>query len=243
MAKYSGLFLSFLLVLFCLWINIFRYPAVWTMVNGGMGENDSAVKVDSSAKPPKGEGSKARGGSDGKAATNDSEESLLTKEERGAGEDRSSAGEKSSDDLYSARRPSSRALEPVPIPALPVSDEGGEVSDRFHHSSDGSSREDRNARYFRPATLSNPVENDSDADPSEKEDSSVEETGADSDNIKETSVDSTEKDEKNVVYRSVGAEGTSPMNLDSPSYAAALSSRGETEADATQNFRLTAAQR
>lgn len=34
MSKYSGLFLSFLLIFICLWINICRYPQVWKMVNG-----------------------------------------------------------------------------------------------------------------------------------------------------------------------------------------------------------------
>lgn len=34
MSKYSGFFLSLLLALFCLWINLWRYPAVWVMVNG-----------------------------------------------------------------------------------------------------------------------------------------------------------------------------------------------------------------
>lgn len=34
MSKYSGLFLSFLLIFICLWINICHYPQVWKMVNG-----------------------------------------------------------------------------------------------------------------------------------------------------------------------------------------------------------------
>ena len=34
MSKYSGLFLSFLLIFVCLWININRFPQVWEMVNG-----------------------------------------------------------------------------------------------------------------------------------------------------------------------------------------------------------------
>lgn len=34
MSKCSGLFLSLLLVMICLWINICRYPAVWVMING-----------------------------------------------------------------------------------------------------------------------------------------------------------------------------------------------------------------
>ncbi|MDO4586502.1 MAG: hypothetical protein Q4C95_04305 [Planctomycetia bacterium] len=34
MSKCSGLFLSLLLVMICLWINICRYPAVWVMMNG-----------------------------------------------------------------------------------------------------------------------------------------------------------------------------------------------------------------
>lgn len=34
MSKYSGLFLSFLLIFICLWININRCPQVWKMVNG-----------------------------------------------------------------------------------------------------------------------------------------------------------------------------------------------------------------
>ena len=34
MSRYSGLFLSFLLIFICLWININRCPQVWKMVNG-----------------------------------------------------------------------------------------------------------------------------------------------------------------------------------------------------------------
>ena len=34
MSKYSGLFLSFLLIFVCLWINVNRFPQVWEMVNG-----------------------------------------------------------------------------------------------------------------------------------------------------------------------------------------------------------------
>jgi type II secretory pathway pseudopilin PulG len=34
MSKYSGLFLSFLLIFLCLWVNICRFPQVWEMVNG-----------------------------------------------------------------------------------------------------------------------------------------------------------------------------------------------------------------
>ncbi len=34
MSKYSGIFLSFLLIFLCLWINFCRYPQVWVMVNG-----------------------------------------------------------------------------------------------------------------------------------------------------------------------------------------------------------------
>ena len=34
MKKSSGMFLSFLLILFCLWINILRYPKVWLMLSG-----------------------------------------------------------------------------------------------------------------------------------------------------------------------------------------------------------------
>ena len=66
MSKYSGLFLSFLLIFVCLWINICHYPQVWKMVNGtdypasNMGADPDENTLETNAAPAEDESFYAR---------------------------------------------------------------------------------------------------------------------------------------------------------------------------------------
>ena len=168
MSKYSGFFLSLLLALFCLWINLWRYPAVWTMIN---------------ETPPTGTAQRT----DEEPIQHGKAEPLSVQNDFSP-----YSGDSASDNAFGendSNAPQSRGPTPVVVPVS-----------RPKESESSAER-----GFFRPATLSEPV------DSGETDDS------GDSGNF-----DHSDETDAAVQtrYRAAGSAGTRPLSAENPTYAA-----------------------
>lgn len=157
MSKYSGLFLSFLLMMICLWINICRYPHVWVMLNGDYplhNEQQTPDEISPAETPESSEGG------------------LVT-------QNGSKTFDIDAEPTYGV--PASRGPLPVVLPVSQpkVKNSSGEKPKPKKKASD------KGDQYFRPATLSksvdepSPEENDADTQDSESPSESQNEESAD----------------------------------------------------------------
>ncbi|MDO5580548.1 MAG: hypothetical protein Q4G69_05400 [Planctomycetia bacterium] len=249
MARYPH-FISLLLVLLCLWINIWRYPSVWMMLQGQYVpqiRNEGTKETNGQKQPvnlPK------------KKEPEDSEKGLLvSKDPNNEGFRGVSYGDSTEGGLGS----SSRAPAPV-VPVVPKTLEQKDNSDQQTKAVPSKKKEKTGSgdqkEVFRNATWSKPVSSDkkdlpekggsekkdslgndpSDNNPSQKEEDEHRFVSWETDpSVKEGSkirnafyVQTEETVNKTsfpvYVYRAPGEPGTSPMNIDQPSYGADTSS-------------------
>lgn len=240
MARYP-IFISLLLVLLCLWINIWRYPSVWLMLQGQYvpqiqmdGSGDSNGQKDPSDPPSK-------------KRPQDPENGLLVSKNLKEEFQDVSYGD-SNDAGFGIR---SRAPAPV-VPVIPKNSDKKEGSDQQTKASSSKKNEKSNAdprkEPFRNATWSKPVSTES-KEPAQNEDPDHDEKSSDTNEDDENrfvswETDPSLKDENKIrnafyvqteetigkvsfpvyVYRAPGEPGTSPMNIDQPSYGADTSS-------------------
>lgn len=176
MSKYSGFFLSLLLALFCLWINLWRYPAVWTMINGT---------------PPTGTAQRT----DEEPTRHGKAEPLSVQNNFSpySGDSQIVTGNDPFGENYSTG-PQSRGPTPVVVPV-------SRPKERDSRPGSG---------FFRPATLSEPVEIDETG-----ETDNVGELDS-ADNLGNTNTDAAVQTR----YPAVGTAGTAPLSADHPTYAA-----------------------
>lgn len=185
MSKYSGLFLSFLLMLICLWINICRYPNVWVMLNGEYplhGEQQAPEPTPSETPESSGGGLVTQSGPE--------------------------IYETDAEPAYGA--PTSRGPLPVVLPVSRPKEESG--SSKNTKSKKRTS--DKGDQYFRPATLSAPVD-----------ESSADEKETESQDSESPSESNNEEADGSLIgvgpspYLAPGSPGTTPMNSEQPTYA------------------------